>query len=60
MILCYALGTLWFYGIYLQEGNPVGIGFVLLKCVAPFILPDSIKLVLALTLAKKIKRFAAA
>ena len=60
LLLCYVLGTLWFYGIYLREGNPIGIGFVLLKCVVPFILPDLTKLALALTLAKKLKRFTAA
>lgn len=57
---CYALGTAWFYWVYLSAGNPVGIGFVLLRCVVPFILPDLLKLFLALALAKKLKRFAAA
>lgn len=60
LLLCYALGTLWFYEMYLHDGNAVGIGFVLLKCVVPFILPDLVKLFLALALAKKLKRFTAA
>ena len=57
---CYSLGTGWFYWVYLSAGNPVGIGFVLLRCVVPFILPDLLKLFLALALAKKLKRFTAA
>lgn len=60
LLLCYAMGTLWFYLVYLRVGSPLGIGFVLLKCVVPFILPDFLKLFLALTLAKKLKRFMAA
>ena len=58
LLLCYALGTTWFYGVYLQVGSELGIGFVLLKCVVPFVLPDLLKLFLALGLAKKLKRFA--
>ena len=60
LLLCYALGTLWFYIVYLRVGSPLGIGFVLLKCVAPFVLPDLLKLLLALALAKKLKRLMAA
>lgn len=56
LILCYALGTLWFYWVYLRAGSAVGIGFVLLKCVVPFVLPDLLKLSLALVLSKKLKR----
>lgn len=60
LALCYALGTVWFYCVYLQVGSQLGIGFVILKCVVPFVLPDLIKLFLAQALAKKLKRFAAA
>lgn len=57
---CYALGTFWFYWVYLHAGSDLSIGFVILKCVVPFVLPDLLKLFLALALAKKLKRFAAA
>ena len=60
LLLCYVLGSAWFYWVYLSNGNPVGIGFVLLHCVVPFILPDLLKLLLALALSKKLKRFASA
>lgn len=60
LLLCYATGTLWFYIVYLRAGSPLGIGFVLLKCVAPFVLPDLLKLFLALALARKLNRFTAA
>ena len=60
LLLCYALGTLWFYWVYLQAGSSLGLGFVLIKCVVPFVVPDLLKLFLALALAKKLKRFMAA
>ena len=60
VVLCYALGTAWFYCVYLQVGSTLSIGFVILKCVVPFVVPDLLKLLLALVLSKKLKRFAAA
>ena len=59
LLLCYGLGTAWFYRVYLQAGSELGIGFVIFKCVIPFVLPDLLKLFLALALSKKLKRFAA-
>ena len=59
LLLCYGLGTVWFYRVYLQVGSDLGIGFVIFKCVVPFVLPDLLKLFLALALSKKLKRFAA-
>ena len=60
LLLCYALGTFWFYWVYLQAGSALSLGFVVLKCVVPFVLPDLVKLFLALALSKKLKRFMAA
>jgi biotin transport system substrate-specific component len=59
LLLCYGLGTVWFYRVYLQVGSELGIGCVIFKCVVPFVLPDLLKLFLALALSKKLKRFAA-
>lgn len=50
LVLCYVCGTLWFYFAY--HGN---FGVVLLKCVVPYLIPDAIKLFLALTIRKRIK-----
>ena len=60
LLLCYTLGTTWFYCVYLQVGSALSLGFVILKCVVPFVLPDLLKLFLALALSKKLKRFAVA
>lgn len=49
---CYACGTAWFS---LYTGG--GIGLVLLRCVVPFLIPDALKLVLALHLKNRLKPY---
>lgn len=51
LLLCYLCGSLWYYFLY-TEG---GLWAVVLKCVLPCILPDALKLWLALTVRKRIK-----
>ena len=52
VILCYAFGTLWFMNVYVKEdGTRLGLTAVLGICVLPFILPDIIKLLLALIIS---------
>ena len=56
---CYLFGTIWFYFCYLQGGSTAGLGFILLKCVVPYVLPDAVKLALAFWLTQRLKRFVA-
>ena len=51
LAVCYAFGTAWFMVVYAHANGPVGLAMVLAWCVIPFIIPDLIKLGLALTLA---------
>lgn len=57
MLVCYCVGTIWFYWVYLQNGSAIGVGAVLIKCVLPFLLPDAVKLGLAVMLAGRLKKF---
>ena len=57
LIVCYAFGSIWSMRLYLQNGNGVGLGFILLKCVVPYIIPDAAKLTAAWLLSKRLKRF---
>lgn len=50
LMLCYGCGTLWFFLVY--GGS---LWAVLLKCVVPYLIPDALKLILALTVSKRIK-----
>lgn len=51
---CYALGTVWFQFVYSRENGAVGLTAVLGWCVFPFVLPDLMKMGLALTVAQRI------
>ena len=55
MAICYAFGTLWFMRVYAETSGPIGLAAVLGKCVAPFVIPDLIKIALALGLTSRLK-----
>ena len=52
LFVCYAFGTLWF-SIYKENMSFIPALFV---CVMPFIIPDLLKLALAVIVARKIKK----
>ena len=54
LAVCYAFGTVWFMIVYTQANGAVGLAMVLTWCVIPFIIPDLIKLGLALTLSRRL------
>ena len=51
MMSCYLCATFWYGLLY----TPNALGQAFLICVLPYLLPDSIKLFFALTLAKRLK-----
>ncbi len=54
LIICYAFGTVWFMYVYGKNMGAVGVATVLGWCVIPFIIPDIVKIVLALALSKRL------
>ncbi len=54
LILCYAFGTVWFMIVYAKNNEAVGLWTALGWCVFPFIIPDLLKMVLAILLTKRI------
>lgn len=54
-VLCYTLGTLWYLLLYTEAINENSTLGILSICVLPFILPDALKLFLALITAKRLK-----
>ena len=56
LILCYLCGSWWYMTRYLAGGE-LTLGLVLLKCVVPYLIPDSIKLTLAWVMTSRLKRF---
>ena len=51
LLACYLCGCIWFCG---YSGG--GIGFILLRCVVPYLIPDVLKLWLALSLSNRLQK----
>jgi len=54
--VCYLFGSLWFYYVYASNTGAIGMGTVLAKCVVPFIIPDLVKIALALVLSNRLRK----
>ena len=56
LLLCYAFGTAWFMFVYARQSGPVALGTALAWCVIPFIIPDFVKMALAILLSQKLRK----
>ena len=56
LLVCYAFGTVWFMVVYAKNAGAVGLATVLGWCVIPFILPDLIKIALALFVSRRLEK----
>ncbi len=56
LLVCYIFGTVWFVLIYSRNTASIGLWTALLGCVIPFIIPDLLKLSLALFISQKLKK----
>lgn len=56
LIACYAVGTAWFMMVYTSNSGQIGLMTVLGWCVIPFIIPDFIKMALALCVYKQLAK----
>ena len=55
MIVCYAFGTVWFMIVYGRENGPVELITALGWCVFPFLIPDALKMALAVVISRRVK-----
>ena len=56
LLVCYVFGTVWFMVIYAQSVGSVGLITVLGWCVIPFVIPDTVKIVVAFLLGKRLQK----
>lgn len=56
LLACYAFGTAWFMAVYAARQSAVTLFAALSVCVLPYVIPDLVKLVLAMALSKRIAR----
>lgn len=54
LLLCYAFGTFWYMTIYAGESGTTGMMTALSLCVFPFVIPDILKMMLAMTVGKRL------
>lgn len=57
LFLCYLLGTIQFVFIYGRNVGEITMMSALTMCVIPYIIPDLLKLTLALSMAKRLRPF---
>lgn len=57
MVTYYAFGTAWYLALYARTGEPMGLMTALGYCVFPFVIPDLVKLALALLLARRVEKY---
>ena len=57
LVVCYAFGTAWFLVVYARNSGPIGLMTALGWCVFPYIIPDLVKLALAVFLSRRVKMF---
>ena len=51
LAVCYLFGTIWFVNVYT---GGMGFGAALMTCVVPYIIPDLVKIVLAILLVTRL------
>lgn len=56
LIICYVFGTFWFMLVYTKANGTIGILTALGLCVFPYIIPDCMKIILALLICKRLKK----
>lgn len=54
LVLCYAFGTAWFMFFYTRNVEEIGIMTALSWCIIPFIIPDLIKIIVAIIVSKRV------
>lgn len=55
LLACYGCGTVWYMFYCASVGTTVGVVTAVSICVLPYILPDCIKILLALSVAERIR-----
>ena len=54
LFVCYVFGTGWFMVVYGRNTGPIGLATALGWCVIPYIVPDLVKIALALLLHRRL------
>ena len=56
LLLCYSFGTFWYVAVYARGSGEICMAAVLSACVFPFVIPDLIKMILAMSVRKRLSK----
>ena len=56
LAVCYAFGTVWYMAVYTRSNGAVALGTVLGWCVVHYIIPDLVKIGLAVGLSNRLQK----
>ena len=56
LLVCYSFGTAWFMILYTKNVGVIGLSMALSWCVIPFIIPDIIKIAVALIVSNRLRK----
>lgn len=56
MLVCYAFGTAWYLVVYARTKGAISLATALGWCVVPFLIPDAVKIALAVLLRGRLIR----
>jgi len=57
LLVCYIFGTLWYFLLFINNGDKISFVSALTVCVLPFTIPDILKILLSITVSEKIKKY---
>lgn len=57
LIVCYLFGSVWYMFVYMHSTGAAGFIAAIIQCVLPFIVPDAIKIFLALLVKKRLGKY---
>lgn len=52
-VVMYTIGVIWFMVVYGCQTGPIGLGATLTMCVIPFIIPDIVKIAVAVVIGER-------
>jgi len=55
-IFCYLFGSVWYLVFYTKNTGPIGFFSILMACVIPYIVPDLVKIALAVFLGGEVRK----
>ena len=55
-IFCYIFGSVWYMAVYTKNTGAIGFFGILMGCVIPYIIPDMVKIALAVLIGREVKK----